>query len=199
MLPMSIQCSACGDYMFQGTKCNSRKELCYDEFYLGINVYRIYLHCKSCYAEITIKTDPKNCDYIVEKGATRHFEPWGEHQREQAMEMKRKFAGSAIEEAEERAINTQRDMDQKRELGRLSAIGMKQERVNISDVSELVASGEPILTETDNARIAMFTELQRSRTQHKPTTHQQSLPVVSLNWKPSTPKTGLLAFDSDDD
>lgn len=197
---MSIQCSSCGDYMFQGTKCNCRKELCYDEFYLGINVYRIYLHCKSCYAEITIKTDPKNCDYIVEKGATRHFEPWREQQIEQAMEMKKKFAGSAIEEAEQRAINTQRDMDQKRELGRLSAIGLKQERTKASDIGELVAVHEPKLTESDNAKLAMFSELQQSRKRQIDTSsHERSIPVVSMNWKPAPAKGGLLAYGSDSD
>jgi hypothetical protein len=76
MLPMSIKSCTCGDYMFRGTKANSRKEVCYNEFYLGLPVYRVDIHCKNCYAEITIRMDPANADYTIEAGATRHFEPW---------------------------------------------------------------------------------------------------------------------------
>ena len=39
-------------------------------------VYRFYLRCSACSAEITFKTDPANTGYAVEAGATRNYEPW---------------------------------------------------------------------------------------------------------------------------
>lgn len=59
-----------------GTKFNSRKEDAAGETYLGIQVVRLYIKCTKCSAEISLKTDPKNSDYILEAGATRNYEPW---------------------------------------------------------------------------------------------------------------------------
>jgi hypothetical protein len=53
-----------------------RKETCNDEDYLGIKIYRFYFKCSRCYSEVTMKTDPKNHDYVCEHGATRNYEPW---------------------------------------------------------------------------------------------------------------------------
>ena len=39
-------------------------------------VYRFYMRCSACSAEITFKTDPANTGYSVEAGATRNYEPW---------------------------------------------------------------------------------------------------------------------------
>lgn len=61
-----------------GTKFNSRLENAAGEDYLGIQVVRLYIKCPRCSAEIALKTDPKNSDYILEAGATRNYEPWRE-------------------------------------------------------------------------------------------------------------------------
>jgi len=76
MLPMTIRCNTCGNYMYIGTKFNMRKETCSDRDYLGIHIYRFYLKCTRCSSECTFITDPKNHDYLVEHGATRNYEPF---------------------------------------------------------------------------------------------------------------------------
>eukprot|EP00959_Pyramimonas_sp_CCMP1952_P386420 8098489-Pyramimonas_sp.AAC.1 len=65
-----------------GTKFNCRKEDAEGEDYLGIRVFRFYFKCTRCSAELAMKTDPKNSDYIMEAGATRNFEPWREKDAE---------------------------------------------------------------------------------------------------------------------
>ena len=75
MQPFSIKCNTCGNYLYIGTKFNMRKETCTEE-YLSIKLFRFYQKCTYCYSEITIKTDPKNHDYVCEAGATRNYEAW---------------------------------------------------------------------------------------------------------------------------
>ena len=47
MLPMTIQCEKCGDFIGKGTKFNMRKEDVIGETYLDkIRKYRFYFNCK---------------------------------------------------------------------------------------------------------------------------------------------------------
>jgi hypothetical protein len=74
MIPFSVRCLACGEYIGCGKKFNSRKETVLGEEYLGIKIFRFYFRCTRCSCEITIKTDPENSDYACENGATRNYE-----------------------------------------------------------------------------------------------------------------------------
>lgn len=75
MAPFSMKCLSCGEFIYKGRKFNARKETT-DEKYLAIAIYRFYIRCTRCSAEITFKTDPKRMDYVAERGAKRNFEMW---------------------------------------------------------------------------------------------------------------------------
>lgn len=44
-------------------------------------VFRFYFRCSACAAELTMKTDPANSDYTMERGGTRNYEPWRDKER----------------------------------------------------------------------------------------------------------------------
>uniref|UniRef100_A0A0D3EQP0 Splicing factor YJU2 n=1 Tax=Oryza barthii TaxID=65489 RepID=A0A0D3EQP0_9ORYZ len=68
MLPMTVRCAACGEYIGRGTKFNSRKEDVAGERYLGaVQVFRFYIRCSRCSAEIVFRTDPASAGYALER------------------------------------------------------------------------------------------------------------------------------------
>jgi DNA-directed RNA polymerase subunit RPC12/RpoP len=72
MAPFGMKCVTCGEYIYKGRKFNARKETT-DEKYYNIPVYRFYIRCTRCSAEITFKTDPKNMDYECLNGEKINF------------------------------------------------------------------------------------------------------------------------------
>jgi hypothetical protein len=74
MAPFNMRCKTCGEYIYRGKKFNARKEDVIGKMYLGIQIYRFYIKCTKCLAEITFLTDPENQDYEMEYGAVRNFE-----------------------------------------------------------------------------------------------------------------------------
>ncbi|KAH9715817.1 coiled-coil protein (DUF572) [Citrus sinensis] len=79
MISMSIWCSTCGSFIYKWTKFNFRQE-----------------DCTRCSAELTIKTDPQNSDYVVESGATDEEERDGD---------------DAMKALEKRTLDSKREMD----------------------------------------------------------------------------------------
>ena len=114
MLPMSVQCRTCGEYVHKGKKFNGRKEEVVGENYLGIKIYRLYFRCTTCLSEITFKTDPKNSDYVVERGATRNFEPYRQQAKEEyiaRMKQEREEMGDQMKVLENRTEASKREME----------------------------------------------------------------------------------------
>lgn len=85
MLPLTIRCDGCGEYMYAGRKFNARKVTApADLSYLGLRVFRFLFKCTACAATVSVRTDPAAADYVVEAGATRNFQPWKEEAAEAA-------------------------------------------------------------------------------------------------------------------
>lgn len=103
MAPFNMRCNTCGDYIAKARKFNARKETVTDESYIGLSVFRFYIKCPKCMAEITFKTDPKEADYVIEHGATQNF---------MALKMAEKQAeDDAIAEEEEEKINPMKHLE----------------------------------------------------------------------------------------
>ncbi|KHN94644.1 cell cycle control protein cwf16 [Metarhizium album ARSEF 1941] len=76
MAPFSMKCMTCGEFIYRGRKFNSRKETNVEQRYLNIQIFQFHIKCTRCSAEIIFRTDPKNNDYAMVRGAVRNMEPW---------------------------------------------------------------------------------------------------------------------------
>ncbi|KAI0086690.1 hypothetical protein BDY19DRAFT_959831 [Irpex rosettiformis] len=155
MAPFSMRCNTCGEYIYKGKKFNARKETVEGEDYYGIKIFRFYIKCTLCSAEITFKTDPKNTDYAAEHGASRNFEPWRE---EKAVEEEDRLAKLEEEEnnpmkaLENRTVDSKREMDILDALQDIRARNARNERVGQSvDLLERIGMQE-IETEDDRQK-----------------------------------------------
>ena len=112
MLPFSMQCLKCGEFMYRGKKFNSRKEDAIGEDYLGVRKYRFYIKCSVCSNEIAFKTDPKNQDYVCESGASRNYETWKQQgEKDDELEAERTDDNSAMKALETRTLDSKIEMD----------------------------------------------------------------------------------------
>ncbi|XP_076056054.1 splicing factor YJU2 [Oratosquilla oratoria] len=92
MAPCNMKCLTCGEYIAKGKKFNARKEDVENMSYLGIRIYRFYIKCPGCLAEISFRTDPESTDYTIEAGAHRNF---------QALKLAEELAAKEEKEARE--------------------------------------------------------------------------------------------------
>jgi hypothetical protein len=136
MLPFSLRCNTCGEYMYRGKKFNSKTERIQDDDYLGIKKIRFYIKCSVCSAEITFKTDPKNADYECESGASRNFELWRDTQGDMDEESKARQEEEldAMKALENKTMDNKVEMDILDALDEIKAINQRHHTVDTDKV-----------------------------------------------------------------
>ncbi|GAB9473204.1 hypothetical protein Gpo141_00010360 [Globisporangium polare] len=146
MLPFSIQCATCGEYMYRGKKFNSRKEEVVEETYHGIRIFRFYIKCITCSSEITFKTDPQRGDYAAEHGCVRNFEPWRENEDEaEAAHQQREDEekGDSMKALENRTLDSKREMDILDALDEIKAINQRHAKIDTDELLKQHADAQP--------------------------------------------------------
>lgn len=73
MMPFSIKCLKCEEYIAKSRKFNARKEVT-DRDYLGIKIKQFSIRCPRCFSELVFETDPKLGDYTCVVGCKKNFE-----------------------------------------------------------------------------------------------------------------------------
>ena len=142
MLPFSVQCGKCGEFMYMGKKFNSKKENAQGEKYKGIQIIRFWIKCSTCSNQMSFKTDPENDDYAMESGGTRTFEMWQEVNSVAADNAKERIEednDDAMTALENRTRDTQRMVDALDALDELKAVSQRNERIG---VDALLAAGD---------------------------------------------------------
>lgn len=147
MIPYTMRCTTCGEFIYKGKKFNARKENT-DQKYFSIPIYRFYVRCPRCSSEISYRTDPKNADYVAEQGATRNFDP--ERERLQREEKESKDAAEVeeleridpIAKLENRTLNAQREIEIMDELDEIRTRNARTERMATTDKSTAQVANE---------------------------------------------------------
>jgi hypothetical protein len=60
------RCKTCGEYIYKGKKFNARKETVMNELYMGLPIFRFYIKCTRCLAEITFKVKPLQLQLLID-------------------------------------------------------------------------------------------------------------------------------------
>ncbi|CAN8072057.1 unnamed protein product [Agarophyton chilense] len=135
MLPMSVRCESCGEFMGTGLKFNAKKSDS-GENYLGIRIFRFSMKCKSCPTTFTIKTDPKNSDYICESGVRRNYEPWKEEKRllKEGKEERERQDQDAMQALENKTIDSKKELEDLDVLNELKTASAQRASISIDDI-----------------------------------------------------------------
>ncbi|KAF9291964.1 hypothetical protein BGZ68_001050 [Mortierella alpina] len=141
MTPFSMRCNTCGEYIYKGKKFNARKETT-EETYHSIKIFRFYIRCNRCAAEITFKTDPANTDYVAEHGAQRNFEPWRDVSGELAAEREEEEENNPMKALENRTQDSKREMEIMDALDEIRTRNAVNERVDADIILNKLAGSE---------------------------------------------------------
>lgn len=146
MAPFSMKCTSCGEYIYKGRKFNARKETTEEKYY-AITIFRFYIRCTRCSAEITFKTDPKNMDYECERGARRNFEVWREAKVAEETEEERldrlereEEERDAMKELEKKTLDARTEMQIADALDEVRTRNAQRERAGVDGAISGVAA-----------------------------------------------------------
>nr|XP_056723480.1 splicing factor YJU2 [Euleptes europaea] len=204
MAPFNMRCKTCGEYIYKGKKFNARKETVQNEVYLGLPIFRFYIKCTRCLAEITFKTDPENTDYAMEHGATRNFQAeklLEEEEKRLQKEREDEELNNPMKVLENRTKDSKLEMEVLENLQELKELNQRQAQVDFESMLQQYKDYEEeqkrLAVEEDEREMkAMLEQAQARRLLEDSDSDEESTraPVKSL---PTAKPTDILQEDAE--
>lgn len=72
MVPFSMKCVLCNEYIAAHRKFNARKETT-DEKYMGVKIIHFHIKCPRCNGQLVFRTDPKTSGFEPVSGVVRNY------------------------------------------------------------------------------------------------------------------------------
>ncbi|KAL5265085.1 hypothetical protein ACHWQZ_G005987 [Mnemiopsis leidyi] len=206
MAPFNMRCNTCGEYIYKGKKFNSKKEDVLDMDYLGLKIFRFFIKCTRCLAEISFRTDPENTDYVCEQGATRNFQAhdFAEQEEKRLAKQEAEDEANPMKALEKRTKESKNEMDIMDALEELKDFNARRANTDIDSMLETVTSKKTPeeLADEEDARIAreMFEQKRKEvkRIESEPcAAESDDLDVISnFSLKNATEKTTIAPVSS---
>lgn len=139
MAPCNMKCLTCGEYIAKAKKFNARKEDVENLSYLGIRIYRFYIKCPGCLAEISFRTDPESTDYVIEAGAHRNFQALKlaeEQAAREDREAKEEIESNPMLLLENRTQQSQHEMEVLESLEDLRELNERHAGVDLESITQ---------------------------------------------------------------
>lgn len=150
MVPCNIKCYTCGEYIAKGKKFNARKEDVENMTYLGVRIYRFYIKCPGCLAEISFRTDPESVDYVIEAGAHRNFQALKlaeEQAAREEREAKEEIESNPMLLLENRTQQSQYEMEVLESLEDLREMNERHASIDLSKMTDKFESERKLTQE----------------------------------------------------
>ncbi|NXR88747.1 YJU2 factor, partial [Hypocryptadius cinnamomeus] len=214
MAPFNMRCRTCGEYIYKGKKFNARKETVQNEAYLGLPIFRFYIKCPRCLAEITFKTDPENTDYAMEHGATRNFQAeklLEEEEKRMQKEREEEELNNPMKVLENRTKDSKLEMEVLENLQELKELNQRQANVDFEamlkqhkEVEEEQRRKEQeedeqemkaMLEQAQNRRLLVDSDSDEEPTKRCPNPRAQTKPTAILQEDPQSKRPRMESWE----
>lgn len=208
MIPFSMKCLKCNEYISKSRKFNARKEIT-NRDYLGIKILKFEIRCPRCFGDIIFETDPKNSGYQCISGCKKNYEGPQEVKNNETMDEmiarleKEMKEDEKMQELKKKGGNNIRNglitketgmeqlekrlAEQQKEKERMEELELLQERVeNFQNRRTQLESNEDKVDDNENK---LLLEAKNAFKKYKKTKHN----------KPTSLLSGYSSSDTDDD
>ncbi len=79
-MPFHVRCTNCKNMIAKGVRFNAVKKKC--GRYLGTIILQFIMPCPQCKNTLVIKTDPKNCEYLLVSGCIKYANEYDDKEQE---------------------------------------------------------------------------------------------------------------------
>ncbi|XP_070600409.1 splicing factor YJU2 [Erythrolamprus reginae] len=204
MAPFNMRCKTCGEYIYKGKKFNARKETVQNESYLGLPIFRFYIKCTRCLAEITFKTDPENTDYAMEHGATRNFQAeklLEEEEKRLQKEREDEELNNPMKVLENRTKDSKLEMEVLENLQELKELNQRQANVDFESMlhqyKEFEEQQKQREIEEDEQEMKSMLDQAQSRRLLEDSDSEEDLPLARPKQLVKGKPTDILQQDSE--